>query len=122
MPKEMKADCRCHGAPENNCPDTAKGPLAGSAAASMKAFGDLIGSVTASGKVDGRTKELIIFSLVALQKCEHCMDLHFKKAIAMGITKDELDEAAWCAVLIGGAPVNMCYQEYLNNKEDSEKK
>jgi ribosomal protein S11 len=33
------------------------------------------------------------------------------KARKMGITQQELDEAAWCAVAMGGAPVRMFYQE-----------
>ena len=31
----------------------------------------------------------------------------------MGITREELDEAAWCAVAMGGAPVRMFYQEFV---------
>jgi AhpD family alkylhydroperoxidase len=81
--------------------------------ASMKAFGELIGSVTAPGKLDARTKELIILGLVISSKCEPCMDLHYKKAADMGITKEEMDEAAWCAALIGGAPVKMFYGKYM---------
>jgi hypothetical protein len=32
----------------------------------------------------------------------------------MGITKEELDEAAWCAIAIGGAPVKMVYNVFLD--------
>jgi len=31
----------------------------------------------------------------------------------MGLTQAELDEAAWCAIAMGGAPVKMFYQESL---------
>jgi AhpD family alkylhydroperoxidase len=88
----------------------------GTVPASMKAFGELLTSVTATGKVDKRVKELIIFSLVVLQRCEQCVDLHYTKALGMGITKEELDEAAWCAILIGGAPVKMCYAAFLSKR------
>jgi len=88
----------------------------GTASGSMKAFGDMVASITASGKIDKRGKELIIFALVVLQRCEACISLHYKKALDMGITKEELDEAAWCAVLIGGAPVKMYYNEYLSGR------
>ncbi len=84
---------------------------------SMKAFGELLASVTATGKVDKRTKEMIIFSLVVLQRCEPCIHMHYEKSLAMGIAKEELDEAAWCAVLIGGAPVKMAYGKYLDSRK-----
>jgi hypothetical protein len=29
----------------------------------------------------------------------------------MGITQAELDEAAWCAIAMGGAPVRMFYEQ-----------
>jgi len=31
----------------------------------------------------------------------------------MGISRAELDEAAWCAVAMGGAPIRMFYEEIL---------
>lgn len=98
------------------CTGNAETGAEGTAAGSQKAFMGLVASVTASGKIDKRAKELIIFALVVLQRCEGCIDLHYKKAIEMGITKEELDEAAWCAVLIGGAPVKMYYGEYMKNR------
>jgi len=85
---------------------------------SMKAFDDLINSVSASGKVDKRVKELIVFALVVLQRCEPCVDSHYTKALGMGITKEALDEAAWCAIAMGGAPVRMFYSEYLKKHKD----
>jgi hypothetical protein len=35
----------------------------------------------------------------------------------MGLTRDQLDEAAWCAIAMGGAPVKMFYQECLRQAE-----
>ena len=83
----------------------------------MRAFGELITSVSASGKIDERTKELILFALVVLQRCEDCLDMHYEKALGMGITKEELDEAAWCAIAIGGAPVKMVYNVFLDKRK-----
>jgi len=72
-----------------------------------------IRAVGASGNVDARTKELIVFALVVMARCEPCILLHLKKARKMGISQQELDEAAWCAVAMGGAPVRMFYLETL---------
>ncbi|MEI7635828.1 MAG: selenide, water dikinase SelD [Syntrophus sp. (in: bacteria)] len=85
--------------------------------ASMRAFGELIAAVSASGKIDMRTKELILFALVVLQRCEDCLDMHYEKALGMGITREELDEAAWCAIAIGGAPVKMVYNVFLDKRK-----
>ncbi len=82
---------------------------------SKKAFSALMQSVMAGGAVDGRTKELIMFSLVVMARCGACIRVHLAKAAKMGITPQELEEAAWLAVGIGGAPVWMFYQETIKD-------
>ncbi len=79
---------------------------------SMAAFGDLMQSSGATGLLDEKTKELITFSLVLHSRCEPCLAIHYEKALGMGITQEELDEVAWCAIAMGGAPVKMFYQAY----------
>jgi selenide,water dikinase len=91
--------------------------LSSTGPASMRAFGELIASVSASGKIDMRAKELILFALVVLQRCEDCLDMHYEKALGMGITREELDEAAWCAIAIGGAPVKMVYNVFIEKRK-----
>jgi selenide,water dikinase len=86
---------------------------AGSAAESQKAFGALMRSVQSAGALDEKTKELILFSLVVASRCQPCFEAHARKAREMGIPQAELDEAAWCAIALGGAPVKMFYQENL---------
>ena len=83
----------------------------GSAAESQKAFGALMRSVQSAGALDEKTKELILFSLVVASRCQPCFEAHTRKAREMGIPQAELDEAAWCAIALGGAPVKMFYQE-----------
>jgi len=85
----------------------------GSAAESQKAFAALLRSVQSGGALDEKTKELILFSLVVGSRCQPCFEAHFRKARDMGIPQAELDEAAWCAIALGGAPVKMFYQENL---------
>jgi selenide,water dikinase len=96
------------------CADMFKGEgTASSAGETQKAFGALIRSVQAGGVLSEKAKELILFSLVVHSRCHPCFDAHFRKAREMGITQAELDEAAWCAIAMGGAPVKMFYQESL---------
>jgi len=91
----------------------AKPGAAGTAAETQKAFGALMRSVQAAGALSEKTKELILFSLVLQSRCHPCFGTHYRKARELGITQAELDEAAWCAIAMGGAPVRMFYQECL---------
>jgi selenide, water dikinase len=86
---------------------------ASSVGETQKAFGGLIRSVQAGGVLSEKAKELILFSLVVHSRCYPCFDAHFCRARELGITQAELDEAAWCAIAMGGAPVKMFYQESL---------
>ena len=86
---------------------------ASSVAETQKAFSAWMRSVQAGGALSEKAKELILFSLVVHSRCEPCFETHFRKAREMGITQAELDEAAWCAIAMGGAPVKMFYQENL---------
>jgi len=88
-------------------------PAAGSAAESQKAFAALIRSVQSAGALDEKTKELILFSLVVASRCQPCFEAHIRNARKLGIPQAQLDEAAWCAIALGGAPVKMFYQECL---------
>jgi AhpD family alkylhydroperoxidase len=85
----------------------------GSAAETERAFGVFIRSMRAAGALDEKTKELILFSLVVASRCQPCLEAHLRKARALGIAQAALDEAAWCAIAMGGAPVKLFYQENL---------
>jgi selenide,water dikinase len=95
----------------------AKPGAAGSAPETQKAFGAVMRSVQAAGALSEKAKELILFSLVLQSRCHPCFDTHFQKARELGITQAELDEAAWCAIAMGGAPVRMFYQECLRRAQ-----
>lgn len=86
---------------------------AGTSAESLKAFGALMRSTGQGGTIDERSKELINFALVVFGRCRGCFEAHWEKARAMGLSREQLDEAAWCAVAMGGAIVKMFYQEML---------
>ena len=76
-----------------------------------RAFGALLRAAQAPGALDARTKELILLSLVIYSRCAPCFAAHLQKARDLGLTQAELDEAAWCAIAMGGAPARMFYQE-----------
>jgi AhpD family alkylhydroperoxidase len=110
----MKTPTTDSPAHHDGCCTDALETAAGSAAESQKAFGALMRSVQSVGALDEKAKELILFSLVVGSRCQPCFEAHFRKAREMGIPQAELDEAAWCAIAMGGAPVRMFYQENLN--------
>jgi selenide,water dikinase len=77
----------------------------------QQAFGALLQAAQAPGALDAKTKELIFFGLVVYSRCTPCFAAHWKKAAELGLTPAALDEAAWCAIAMGGAPVRMFYRE-----------
>jgi selenide, water dikinase len=90
---------------------------ASSAAETQRAFSALMRSTQTAGALSEKAKELILFSLVLYSRCHPCFDAHYQKARELGITQAELDEAAWCAIAMGGAPVRMFYQECLRRAQ-----
>jgi selenide,water dikinase len=94
------------------CADAFNSPAAKSSAGeTQRAFGAMMSSVQSAGALSEKAKELILFSLVVSSRCQPCLEAHLRKARAMGIPLEELDEAAWCAIAMGGAPVKMFYEE-----------
>jgi AhpD family alkylhydroperoxidase len=83
----------------------------GTSAHAAQAFGMLMRVTSSDGAINAHTKELINFALAVASRCGPCVRAHFDKAINMGIPQEQLDEAAWCAVAMGGGPVKMFYQE-----------
>ena len=92
----------------------AKPGAAPSAPETQKAFAALMRSAQAPGALSEKAKELILFSLVVYSRCHPCFDAHLQKARELGLTQAELDEAAWCAIAMGGAPVKMFYEEAMD--------
>jgi len=74
-------------------------------------FHEFINAASGSGVVDSRQKELVTYALAVLSRCGPCVKAHYKKAVTLGITPGELDEIAWLAVAMGGAPVMVFYSE-----------
>ena len=127
---EQNAPC-CTGAQQQPaapcCPDaggaTTEGPGELSAVGPsttpsvMRAFGEMMRLTGADGALDRRTKKLLHFALSVITKCGPCTAIHREAALKMGITPAQLEEAVWCAIAMGGAPVRMFYQETLQRPD-----
>lgn len=110
-----------HPAPEQTTGGTcAEAAGAGGDAASgeaARAFADLMRATAADGAIDAKTKELINLALVVLARCGACIRYHLKSARNRGIAQEQIDEAVWCAVAMGGAPIKMFYEETIRQMQ-----
>lgn len=70
----------------------------------MAAFKQMAGAIEQDGALPAKTKELIALGLAVKTQCSYCIALHVKKSLDMGFSDDEILEAAWVAVLMGGGP------------------
>jgi selenide,water dikinase len=94
-------------------PNAAAGDDKSTAGRTIEAWTAMLRSSAADGAIDAKTKELITYALVILSRCGPCLRGHHDKAIKMGLTPEQLAEALWLAVFVGGAPVKMFYDETL---------
>ncbi|HBA85455.1 MAG TPA: carboxymuconolactone decarboxylase family protein [Verrucomicrobia bacterium] len=70
----------------------------------MKGFGSLFTSVMKEGALPLKYKELIALAMGVGSCCEPCINLHVKKCLNAGATKEEIMEAASVAVVMQGGP------------------
>ena len=74
-------------------------------------FKNFMKEASREGALDPRTKKILAIALSVAQYCRPCLKVHIQTALAMGIGKAEIDEAAWLAIGFAGAPSMMLYQE-----------
>ncbi len=94
-------------------PDAGDGDGDTSAGETLKTWQAFMRTSVAGGAIDAKTKELINYALVILSRCEPCLEYHHAAALRMGITQEQLDEAVWLAVSMGGAPIKLFYDEAI---------
>ena len=73
-------------------------------------FGDFMKAAGGPGALDANAKQACAIALSVITKCEPCTRRHIEKALQMGFTQDQIDEAAWIAIAFGGSPVMMFYE------------
>lgn len=71
------------------------------------------------GSLTTKEKELIAIAVICALKCEECLDVHAKKAIELGATKDEIRESMLVAMYLAG-PHTVIWtdkiDEYMSDK------
>lgn len=78
-----------------------------------KLFLEFMKEINKEHLIDKKNKKLMAIALSISQHCKPCLIIHIKSAIDMGITKAEIDEAAFLAIQFAGAPAMMFYNEVL---------
>jgi alkylhydroperoxidase/carboxymuconolactone decarboxylase family protein YurZ len=70
-----------------------------------KAFINEKTAITKSGKIDEKTKWLLLLVSSVTQRCPVCIPRAVKHCVDSGWTKEEMLEACMVAVLVGGSSV-----------------
>lgn len=74
-------------------------------------FRDFMKEANNPGLIDARNKKLMAVALSIAQRCHPCLKIHLQGARKMGLTKQEIDEAASLAIAFGGCTAMMFYKE-----------
>lgn len=74
-------------------------------------FNNFMKAANAPGRIDGRNKKLMAIALSIAQRCRPCLKIHLQSAIQMGLSAEEIDEAAQLAIAFGGCTALMFYKE-----------
>ena len=83
---------------------TGVGLLRQGAPDTVKAFGSLSTTATATKALDTKTKELMALAIGIAIHCEGCVAYHTKMAHQHGATREEVVETVALAVYMGGGP------------------
>ena len=65
-----------------------------------EAFGQLRNSIFKDSFLDVKTKELIAIASSVLMRCQYCVDVHSRRAVAAGASKEEIAEAISVAMFV----------------------
>ncbi|MFB3881512.1 MAG: carboxymuconolactone decarboxylase family protein [Armatimonadota bacterium] len=104
---EAPASACCAPAPaEAECCSHQPAASAGTGRAEQ-AFQRFLSAAFAPGALDAVQKELAIIALSVAVQCEPCMKAHLAKARTMGLSRAEVEEAAWLGVAFGGCKAMM---------------
>ncbi len=82
---------------------------------------ELINKSLSEGKLDSKTKEIIMVTLALATGCDWCLPYHLNLALKAGVSKDELVEASFLALLMTGTPSLMRVIDMMKYLEEVEK-
>ncbi len=68
------------------------------------AFGNMFSKVMGEGSMTVKEKEMTALGIALGIQCEPCILLHVQKALAAGVTKEQIMEVCGVAVMMAGGP------------------
>ncbi len=84
------------------------------------AFAEFSKQCKENGVLDQATKELLMIALASVFRCPHCTEAHIKRALEIGVSKEEITETLLIAALEGAgtqlAWAKDTFTEYLSSK------
>ncbi len=82
------------------------------------AFRSLSAAAQSPGALDTKTKELCAIATAVTAHCHWCIAAHVRNALNQGATAEEIMEAGWVAVQMGGGPALAYLQLVLKALDD----
>lgn len=76
------------------------GDIASVSPDTVKGYGTLSAAGEKTGRLDAKTRELIAIAVAVTTRCDGCIAVHSKKAIAAGATREEIADALGVAVAL----------------------
>ncbi|MGA9141337.1 MAG: carboxymuconolactone decarboxylase family protein [Methanocella sp.] len=70
----------------------------------FEAIGCMDEAVLKDGALSAKNKRLIAMAISATRQCNACVDTHARAALYLGAKKEEIMEALFVCLLVGGAP------------------
>lgn len=70
----------------------------------LKGFGSLFAQTMKEGALSVKEKELIALGIGLALRCEPCINMHVKKSLDAGATREEVLDAAGVGVMMQGGP------------------
>jgi selenide,water dikinase len=111
-PSESQSAIRSPQSAIEKCCSTESAQAPGEPAGSpQEAFQDFMAKAFAPGALDAVQKEIMTIALSVAVQCEPCLKIHLEKARGMGISPDEIREAAWMGIVFGGCKAMMFWKE-----------
>ncbi len=80
-------------------------------------FAALTQAAKAPGALDQKYKYLIAVGIAVAEHCHWCIAANVKSALAHGATKEQVMEAGWVAVQMGGGP-SLAYLQLVQQAVD----
>lgn len=92
--------------------------------AEITKFMELLEVTERPNALDKKTKELIAIATSVVSHCQWCIAFHVKAAFDEGATAEEIRDAGWVAVLMGGGPAlafNQLVEDAIRDFEPDKK-